>query len=304
MTVVMCSGQGAQKPGMGADLLEVPQVAEAFAQAGEVFHEDLAAIVSDAEGTRLMAEPTLAQVATMAISVGVASALVERGLNLTGTIGFSLGEISALAVAGVLPQEKAFELLKVRSQAMDEACQAHPGAMLAMLGVTPEDAQQACDECAQGQVLVAANFNCPGQIVLSGEVEAIERAEAWWKARKKRSRRLNTAGAFHSPLMQDAADTLRAWCETVTFDTPKVPLICNTDAKDFDATQAADRLSRQLVSPVLFEQGIRELIARGESQFVEAGFGGVLFNLVKRINPEVERQKVGTLEQLQEYVAK
>jgi [acyl-carrier-protein] S-malonyltransferase len=303
MTVVMCSGQGAQKPGMGADLLEVPEVAEAFAQASEAFGEDLSAVVRDAEGTRLMAEPMLAQAATMAISVGVAQALERRGVGFTGAIGFSLGEISALAVTGVLPQDKAFELLKVRSQAMDEACQAHPGAMLAMLGVTPELAQQACDECAQGQVLVAANFNCPGQIVLSGEVEAIERAEAWWKERKKRARRLNTAGAFHSPLMQDAADALRVWCEGVEFSEPKVPLICNTDAKDFDAAQAADRLSRQLVSPVLFEQGIRELIGRGETHFVEAGFGGVLFNLLKRIDPEVERQKVGTLEQLQELTA-
>lgn len=118
-----------------------------------------------------------------------------------------------------------------------------------------------------------------------------------------RARRLNTAGAFHSPLMAQAADELRAWCEKTSFAEPRFPVICNTDATPFVVGEAADRLSRHLVSPVRFDDGIRTLMACGQTRFIEAGFGGVLFNLVKRIDATLMRERIGTRDELDAFVA-
>ena len=197
-------------------------------------------------------------------------------------------------VSGILSLVEGFALLNERSHALADACIKNPGAMLALLGATHEDAQAVCDACAEEDVLVCANFNSPGQVVVSGTVAAIDRAEAYWKEQSKRCSRLRTAGAFHSPLMQDAAARVEAFCKTLTFNEPVYPLICNTDAKPFEVAQAVERLSNQVKSSVMFEQSISTLIAGGSSEFIEVGFGGVLTNLVKRIDRGVSRKKIGT----------
>lgn len=293
MSVWMMPGQGAQKVGMGADLLVIPEVEETFELAQKATGIDL--VTLSKEGNEEQVNDALnSQVLTSAISVGLSRALLAQGQTPEAIVGFSLGEISGLMVSGILSLVEGFALLNERSHALADACAKNPGAMLALLGATHEDAQAVCDACAEEDVLVCANFNSPGQVVVSGTVAAIDRAEAYWKEQSKRCSRLRTAGAFHSPLMQDAAARVEAFCETLTFNEPVYPLICNTDAKPFEVAQAVERLSNQVKSSVMFEQSISALIAGGSTEFIEVGFGGVLTNLVKRIDRGVSRKKIGT----------
>lgn len=305
MTVWMCSGQGAQSVGMGADLLDIPEVAQVFERASEVLEIDLLHLVR--EGSAEEVDDSFnAQALTMVLSVAIGRALLAQGKRPDALIGFSLGQISALAIAGILSLDDALRLLKVRAHAMSDACAQRKGAMLALLAASHEDAQEVCQACAEGDVLLPANYNCPGQVVVSGDAAAIERAEAYWKGMKKKCARLKTAGAFHSPLMQSAATVLAAHFdseEAPAFAESPITLICNTDAEPFKVEEAAERLSKQVVSPVRFQQGVEALIAAGENEFVEIGYGGVLFTMTKRISKEVDRKRVGTREQFDEYVS-
>ncbi|MDY4986448.1 MAG: ACP S-malonyltransferase [Eggerthellaceae bacterium] len=302
MTVWMLPGQGAQKPGMGADLLELPQVAQAFALASDVLGLDLADLSRNGSAEDVN-RPFNAQALTMAVSVGTGRFLQANGLAPSAVLGFSLGQIGALALAGVLSDEQAFRLLKVRATAMAAACEQVPGGMLALLGADAQDAEELCKECAGGEVLLPANYNCPGQIVISGTEAAIECAGARWKELGNKASRLNTSGAFHSPLMEQAAQAVAEACADLDFHEPEVPLICNTDARPFRANEAAARLAAQVKSPVRFSQSVEYLIAQGETDFLEVGFGAVLNGLVKRIDRTTNRMKAGTLDQVRDLLA-
>lgn len=303
MSVWMMPGQGAQKVGMGADLLALDEVAQTFEMAHAATGIDIAQISKEGDEAQIN-DALNSQLLTSALSVGVARALQARGLAPDVVVGFSLGEISGLMVCGIVSLEEGFALLNERSHALADACEKNPGAMLALLGATHEDAQAVCDACAEGDVLVCANYNSPGQVVVSGAVSAIDRAQAHWKEQGKRCARLATAGAFHSPLMADAAERVGKFCEGITFKTEgTLPLICNTDAAPFDASQAKERLSAQIKSPVKFEQSIAGLVGKGQTQFIEVGFGGVLTNLVKRIDRSSERIKIGTFAEWEKALA-
>ena len=301
MTVWMLPGQGAQKPGMGADLLELPQVAQAFALASDVLGLDLADLSRNGSAEDVN-RPFNAQALTMAVSVGTGRFLQANGLAPSAVLGFSLGQIGALALAGVLSDDQAFRLLKVRATAMAAACEQVPGGMLALLGADAQDAEELCKECAGGEVLLPANYNCPGQIVISGTEAAIECAGARWKELGNKASRLNTSGAFHSPLMEQAAEAVAEACADLDFREPEVPLICNTDARPFRANEAAARLAAQVKSPVRFSQSVEYLIAQGETDFLEVGFGAVLNGLVKRIDRTTNRMKAGTLDQVRDLL--
>ena len=230
-----------------------------------------------------------AQPATCALSVGIASALQARGAQPQAVLGFSLGQVSALAVSGMLTYEETFSFVAERARLMAQAAAERPGVMSALLKAEEESVAQLCEGCAQGQVLVPANFNCPGQIVISGELAAVERAEAAWEAAGKRYARLATSGAFHSPLMQPAADELDVYLAKVDFKQPSIPLICNTDAQPLSAEVARRHLVDHLTHPVRFEQSVQALADQGADVFAEVGFGGVLSNLVKRIDRKAAR---------------
>lgn len=289
--VFMLSGQGSQKPGMGADLLDVPEVAQAFELASDSFGFDVAELVRSDDPARIN-DTRFAQPALCALSVGIAHALEARGVRPAAVLGFSLGQIGALAVSGMLSDEGTFKLVRRRTDLMAQAADEHPGAMSALLKGTDAEVEQLCAECAQGQVLVPANYNSPGQVVVSGEIEAIERAERQWAAMGKRASRLKTSGAFHSPLMDDAARGLAEYMETVEFHEPRIPLICNVDAQPLSAGQAREHLALQMTHPVRFVQCVNNLAAAGARTFIEVGFGGVLMNLVKRIDKELGRECV------------
>ena len=204
--------------------------------------------------------------------------------------GFSLGQIAALAVSGMVSERDAFRIAAFRAKVMAEAAAARPGSMCALLGGEPEEASEVCSSAAQGDVLVCANYNAPGQIVISGDVAAVDRAAALWKERPRhKASMLATSGAFHSPLMQPAAEALAEFLEEVEFHEARTPLVCNVDARPLSAADARAHLASQVVSPVLFEQSVHWLSEQGVETFVECGFGGVLTKLVKRIEPAAAR---------------
>ncbi|QOS67123.1 ACP S-malonyltransferase [Eggerthella guodeyinii] len=286
--VFLFSGQGSQKPGMGADLMDMPEVRATFACASEVLGFDVADLVLNADAAELN-DTRNAQPALCVLSVAVARALMARGVQPAAVLGFSLGQVSALAVSGMLTDEAVFALVKVRSQLMAEAAAAHPGAMSALLKADEDGVQALCEQCAEGDVLVPANFNCPGQIVIAGTPAAVERAEAAWAEAGKRSSRLATSGAFHSPLMASAAEGMAAYLESVEFSEARVPLVCNVTARPLSAADARENLVRHLTSPVRFDASVAALAAAGADTFVEVGNGCVLANLVKRIDKTATR---------------
>lgn len=290
MTVWLLLGQGAQKPGMGVSVLGSEQGRRIFQVGSEVLNVDLERLALHA-GADEVNDAFNAQALTMAVTLASAQMRYADGQRPQAVVGFSLGQISGLALVGALSTEEAFALLKVRADAMRKACAAYPGAMLALVGPIAARAQEAVDASAQGQVLLVANHNSPDQMVVSGEVAAVERCEHWVRHMGGTGVRLNVAGGFHTPLMHMAAESVREACADVSFRTSDIPLICNTDARPFLMTEASDRLARQVESPVLFEESIRALMAYGESDFVEVGFGRVLSSLVKRIRRNVAADK-------------
>ena len=287
--VFMASGQGSQKPGMGADLLDIPEVANVFACASDVLGRDVAALVRDASPEELN-DTRNAQIAIAALSVGMGRALEARGIVPDALLGFSLGQVSAMVLGGMLAEEDAFALIAERSRLMGEAADANPGVMSALLKITLPEAEALCAQCAEDEVLVPANLNGGGQIVVAGTPAAVARAEEAWAASKGRFSRLATSGAFHSPLMAPAQAPFADYLAKVEFREPVVPVIGNVHAAPLDVAGAREELVAHLVSPVQFEASVAKLQAVGAKMFAEVGFGGVLANLVKRIDRSVARE--------------
>ncbi len=294
-------GQGSQAVGMGKDL------ADAFAPARLVFEE-----VNDALGqnlSQLMFEGpegdlTLtenAQPALMAVSMAVLRVLeAEGGFNLANearyVAGHSLGEYSALCAAGAISLPDTAKLLKLRGRAMQQAVPVGVGAMAALLGLTFEEAQGVAAEAMQGQVCTAANDNADGQVVVSGHLEAVERAIALAAAKgAKRAIKLPVSAPFHCPLMQPAAEAMQKALSTTTINIPCVPLVANVSAS---ATSDVEVIRRQLVEQVCgtvrWRESVLYMKAQGVSELVECGSGKVLAGLAKRIDKEMTAQAIGT----------
>lgn len=289
--VFMASGQGSQKPGMGADMLDVPEVATTFECASDVLGRDVAALVRDASPEELN-DTRNAQIAISALSIGMGWALMARGVVPDALLGFSLGQVSAMVLGDMLAEEAAFALIAERSRLMGEAADANPGVMSALLKMTLPEAEELCAACAEGEVLVPANLNGGGQIVIAGTPAAVARAEEAWAARKGRFSRLATSGGFHSPLMASAAEPFAAYLAGVDFRESAVPVIGNVQAAPLTADGARAELVAHLTSPVQFEASVAKLQAAGAQMFAEVGFGGVLANLVKRIDRAAPRAAV------------
>ena len=204
--------------------------------------------------------------------------------------GHSLGEFSALVAAGALNFEDGLCLVAARANAMQKACEKNPGTMAAIIGLPDEKVEAICQEVSStGNIVVAANFNCPGQLVISGNVDAVNAAcEKLKEVGAKRALPLNVSGAFHSPLMQPAKDELQAAIEKVDFHTPKCPIIQNVDAKaHLDAAEIKANLIAQLTSSVRWTASVQEMITMGATEFVECGPGKALQGMIARISKEV-----------------
>ena len=218
----------------------------------------------------------------------IVAARLMTTLRPTMVAGHSLGEFSALVAAEALHWEDALRLVSQRAQAMQEACELQPGTMAAVLALADEKVAEVCDSIED--VVVAANYNCPGQVVISGSLSGVDAAcKALKEAGAKRALKLPVGGAFHSPLMQPAAERLQTAIMGTSFHTPKCPVYQNVSAKaEMDKEIIRRQVLEQLTSPVRWTQSIQQMIADGATSFYEFGPGDVLKGLIRKINPEVE----------------
>ncbi len=280
MQVYIFPGQGAQFPGMGKELYEASDVAkERFEQANKILGFNIKDIMfgEDAEALK---QTQVTQPAIFLHSV-ILSELMGDGFQPKAVAGHSLGEFSALVAAKALSFEDGLKLVHQRALAMQEACDEIPGTMAAVLGLEDQVIE---DICAKTEgIVVAANYNCPGQLVISGEKSAIESAcEALKEAGARRALPLPVGGAFHSPLMEPAKTKLAAAIEATNIVSPICPVYQNVVAKGItDATEIKTNLIAQLTAPVKWTQSVQQLLADGATHFTEVGPGKVLQGLVK-----------------------
>jgi [acyl-carrier-protein] S-malonyltransferase len=285
-------GQGSQFEGMADPWIGHPAGAAILDEASETMGRDVAAGCRDAAA---LATTEFVQPALLACDVAAFRVLEAEGLSFVGVGGHSLGEFAALVAAGVIALRDALDLVVVRGAAMQRAGEAQPGAMSALLGVGAEDAASLCDEVREDDVLIVANENSPVQVVISGSVAAIERAEASAKDRRIRSVRLSVAGAFHSPLMEPARASIDGRIEAIALSAPRFPVAENVAGSLVsDPDELRSLLKRHVVSPVRWESSVRALAEAGAGSFLEAGPGDVLTKLLKGIVPDAAARAIGS----------
>ncbi|UOQ74775.1 ACP S-malonyltransferase [Hymenobacter cellulosilyticus] len=287
MKAVIFPGQGSQFTGMGRDLYEQqPAARQLMDQANEILGFSLTDVMFTGSDEDLR-QTNVTQPAIFLHSVALATVLPDLRPDMVA--GHSLGEFSALVAAKVLKFEDALQLVAQRAQAMQAACQEQPGTMAAILGLDDETTVRICQEITEaGNVVVAANFNCPGQLVISGSQRGIELAcEQLKAAGAKRALPLPVGGAFHSPLMQSAEAALAQAIERTQFSAGICAVYQNVDAAPHrDPDEIRQNLVRQLTAPVRWTQSVQRMVADGATEFVECGPGKVLLGLVKKIAPE------------------
>jgi [acyl-carrier-protein] S-malonyltransferase len=298
-------GQGSQRSGMGAPWVDHPSF-EVVAEASNAAGRDLATLVLDAPMEELTATAN-AQLATFVQSLVVLDAVERLGLSPGACAGHSLGEYTALVASGAMSFEDGVQLVVARGDAMGRAGEDAPGTMAALLGITDDDAEAACQR-AEGDVWVA-NYNAPGQVVIAGTTEAVKRASDLAKdLGARRVLPIPVSGAFHTPLMAAARSALRKALGDTVFRSPEVPVIANVDARiHSDPSEWPGLLSAQLCSPVRWRQSLETLASLGGTTFVEIGPGGVLSGLVRRSVADVETVSVAEpddLDRLMDLVAK
>jgi [acyl-carrier-protein] S-malonyltransferase len=289
-------GQGSVEAGMGRDIAEaVPVALDVYRRGSAASGLDLERLCFHGDAADLV-DTAVQQPALVATSLAVLAAIRERGIEPDFVIGHSVGEFAALAAAGSMTIEDALELVRERGIAMAEAAARHPGSMAAILGLEDEVVETLCRKILG---VWPANYNCPGQIVVSGENlavdECIERAQ---EAGARRAVKLKVSGAFHSPLVARAADRLRPAIEKVRFQEPVAPFMSTVTARLESAQRMAPLLVDQLTAPVRFTQAASELMREGVKTFVEVGPGNVLSGLVRRIDRGVKAVSVSNLSQL------
>ena len=277
-------GQGSQFPGMAKDLYESNETArEMLEKANEILGFRITDIMFEGTADDLK-QTKVTQPAIFLHSVIMARCLPDFKPDMVA--GHSLGEFSALVAAGAMDFEEGLKLVSIRAQAMQKACESVPGAMAAVIALPTEKVEEICASC-EG-VVVAANYNCEGQIVISGEKEAVEAACVRMKeAGAKRALPLPVGGAFHSPLMEPARAELAEGIEKAVFSTPVCPVYQNVTAKpSTDPAEIKTNLLAQLTSPVRWTQSVKNMLENGAGHFVELGPGKVLQGLIAKISTE------------------
>lgn len=289
------AGQGSQHPGMGADLYDAFPAFRTVIDSAEVDFDLKEVSFTDAQG--VLNQTRCTQPCMVAFAAGLTAVLREQGIVPNVAAGLSLGEYSALHAAGVFDAATAVKLVAFRGKAMEEAAAGRESAMMAVLNLDRTALQDACNEASDLGVVVIANYNCPGQLVIGGEKAAVEKAAAL--AKEKGARRclpLNVSGPFHTPLMASAGDALRAYFQGVDFQTPAIPVIfnCLGDVQD-DAVTIPELLEKQVQSSVFMEDSIRKMAGMGVDAIVEIGPGKALTGFVKKTVPDLPVYPVETV---------
>lgn len=287
MNAYVFPGQGAQFSGMGLDLYENSDIAkELFDKANDILGFEITKIMFEGTADELK-QTKVTQPAIFLHSV-ILSKVLGDSFKPDMVAGHSLGEFSALVANGTLNFEDALRLVSKRAMAMQKACELKPSTMAAVLGLEDEVVEQGCE--ATDGIVVAANYNCPGQLVISGEIEAIENACELMKEKgARRALVLPVGGAFHSPLMEPAREELAAAIEATTFNTPNCPVYQNVTTKAVtDPEEIKKNLIAQLTAPVKWTQSVQNMIKDGATSFTEVGPGKVLSGLVKKVDRSME----------------
>ena len=303
-TAFLFPGQGSQSVGMGYELFENhPEARARFETANEYLDVDLLTLMfgldSSLDAEEQLKQTAITQPALYTHSLAAMAVLDERGVRPDMAAGHSLGEYSALAAVGALSFEDGLRVVKRRGELMAEAGERRPGSMAAVMGADDADVEEACaavSEEGEG-VVQTANYNAPGQIVISGDEAAVEKATARIKGR---AIPLPVSGAFHSPLMEYAREGLGEVLEAVDIQEPDCPVYLNvTGEPSTDPDEIRQRLMEQLLSPVRWAQSLRRMRDDGATRFVEVGAGDVLRGLVGRTLDDVETAGAGTFEEIE-----
>ena len=285
MKAYIFPGQGSQFPGMAKDLVSNPQAQKLFDQANDLLGFSLTDIMFTGSNEEL----TRTDVTQPAIFLhSVVLALTNPDFKPDLVAGHSLGEFSALVANGALSFEDGLKLVTKRAQAMQKACESAPGTMAAVLGLEDAVVVKICS--AIDDVVVPANYNCPGQLVISGSLSGVEKAcEQLTEAGARRALILPVGGAFHSPLMEPAREELEAAINQVEFRSPICPIVQNVDAQPHtDIAEIKENLIAQLTAPVRWTQSVEKMVSLGAINFIETGPGKVLQGLVRKIHSEAE----------------
>ena len=298
MTISLFSGQGSQYEGMGKDIAEAfSSVSEIYDKGSEILGTDLRELCFNTPIEEL-SRTANAQPAIMTTSIVCLTAAISKGYKFDGVAGHSLGEYAAMYASGMITLEDAFRLIKARAAAMESAAAEHKGAMAAIVKLAPEKVEEICSSAKN--YVAAVNYNSPVQTVIAGTPEGVAEVTEIFKGLKARVAPLNVAGAFHSKLMQSAADTFYETAKTITFKAPQVKYYSNVTGGELtELPDMAELLAKHIVSPVRFTSELAAMSEAGADKFAEFGPGKTLTGLVKKTLSGVSAFNIEDLETLE-----